>query len=243
MVESHSQSFFGQNTGLIISSFSKFEPYIFIRCIKKKADGKWQKPSENEGKLIKCSLEEIISILDVLNHKELKWQGIHSYKDNKTILSFSWEDENSDTFWINIGDYSKMLNLAQAELLRLLLSHILKEKIIFATSQNRECKNKRIKTSLPEDQLYFLEDMCENDNDQGNEKLKKISKNLTGKTTTNLNGKISKETNKAVLIKFESGKEIWIPKSSIHCHYIPRKNLMQKFLIDNWILKRNKITL
>ena len=243
MVDSHSKSFFGQNTGLIVTSSSKFQPFIFIHCIRKKVDGKWQKPSENEGKLIKCSLEEIINILGVLSHKEFKWQGIHSYKDNKTILSFSWEDENSDTLWINIGDYSKMLNLAQAELLRLLLSHILKEKIIFATSQNREYRNKRTKSHLLENEAYFIEDICESDNVQKDEKLKKSSINVIRKTTSCINGKISNETNKAILIKFESGKEIWIPKSSIHCHYTPRKNLMQKFLIDNWILKRNEIIL
>jgi len=240
MVESHSKSFFGQNSGLIVSSSSKFEPFVFFRCIKKNTDGKWQSPSKNEGKLIKCSLEEIIMMLGVLNHKEHRWHSIHNYKENKTVLSFSWEDENSDSLWINIGDYSKMLNLAQAEILRLLLSHFLKEKIIFATSRHRKERNQKNKNNLLDNEMCFIEAICEKDNDHHEENPEKSSSKNTRKNMSVITGKISNETDKAILIKLESSKEVWIPKSSIHCHYIPRKNLIQTFLIDNWILKRNE---
>ena len=46
---------------------------------------------------------------------------------------------------------------------------------------------------------------------------------------------------KALLIQFNSGDELWIPKSTIHGEYVPKKNKDQKFLIDDWILKKNKI--
>jgi len=59
---------------------------------------------------------------------------------------------------------------------------------------------------------------------------------------TKIDGSINGETEKALLIKFiSSGQEMWIPKSTIHCQFSPRKNIEQSFLIDNWILKRNKI--
>ena len=67
MADTHNHIFFGQNTGLIISSSSKFDPYLYFRCIKKKTDGKWEKPSLGEGKVIKFTLEELILILKVLN--------------------------------------------------------------------------------------------------------------------------------------------------------------------------------
>ncbi|MFX0057278.1 MAG: hypothetical protein ACFE85_05450 [Candidatus Hodarchaeota archaeon] len=243
MVEFHSKSFFGQNTGLILSSSSKFQPFIFLRCIKKKPDGTWEKPSENEGKLIKCSLEELVMILEVLSHRSLNWQSFHNYKDKKTSLSFNWEEKNADTLWINIGDYSKMLNLAQAEVLRLLLLHILKEKIVFATGLNGKEKNEKRKYNFHDEQAYsnFIEEIYENDIQHQKKIPKKSSRNTIVKTMSNIDGKISNETVKAILIKFGSGKEVWIPKSSIHCQYSPRKNLSQKFLIDNWILKRKEI--
>jgi hypothetical protein len=258
MVEFHSKSFFGQNTGLIINSASKFQPFIFFKCIKKKPDGKWEKPSKNEGKLIKCSLEEIVMILEVLNRRSLNWKSFHSYKAIKTLLSFSWENETADTLWINIGDYSKMLNHAQVEILRLLMSHVLKEKIIFATTlkikeEYKKGKDKSLKNKitlnkerknlmgLPKEQVYmnFIEEIYENEASDQLKIPRKSSK--TKSNMSKINGKISNETDKAILIKFESSKEFWIPKSSIHCSYIPRKNLSQKFLIDNWILKRNEI--
>ena len=130
MANSHSKSFFGQNTGLIIYSPSREEPFIYIRCIKRKPDGIWEKPTSGEGKVIKCTLDEMVMILQVLNCVILNWQSFHTYKDIKTSISFSWDEENPKVLWINIGKYSKMLNFAQSEILKLLISHILKEKII-----------------------------------------------------------------------------------------------------------------
>ena len=61
------------------------------------------------------------------------------------------------------------------------------------------------------------------------------------KKKVNIDGSIQGETKKALLIQFTSGDEIWIPKSTIHGKYIPKKNKDQKFLIDDWILKKNQI--
>ncbi len=76
MVNKHSQSFFGQSTGLTLLSSSKTEQIIFIKCIKKKPDGSWEKPSLGEGKTIKCSLDEMVMILEVLRKKKIPGQVI-----------------------------------------------------------------------------------------------------------------------------------------------------------------------
>ena len=80
MTDTHSKSFFGQATGMIISSSSKTEDYIFVTCIKKKPDSSWEKPTLKEGKTVRLSLEEIIMILRVLNRKAKNWISYHDYQ-------------------------------------------------------------------------------------------------------------------------------------------------------------------
>jgi len=63
MTDQHNYSFFCQKTGLTVQSAPKNEPYMFLRFIKNKSDGEWEKPSKGEGKAIKFSLEEMVSIL------------------------------------------------------------------------------------------------------------------------------------------------------------------------------------
>jgi len=261
MGATHSKSFFGQNTGLIVNSSSKTDPYFFIRCIKKKPGGTWEKPSSGEGKVIKCSLDEIVMILEVLNRKQLNWNSYHTYKDNKTHISFGWEDEQSKTLWINVANYSKMLNYAQTEILRLLLTHILKEKIKYATHANNgsindlplnelSSNNFKFNANNVNEKLPFIRNcnqtLLEQSTDNQVKKNKHFitdssSKHNLFKDMTSINGAIKGETEKALLIAFESGQEIWIPKSTIHCQYSPKKLFSQSFLIDNWILNRNKI--
>ena len=261
MGDTHSKSFFGQNTGLIINSSSKSDPFFFIRCIKKKPVGSWEKPSAGEGKVIKCSLDEIVMILQVLNRKQLNWSSYHTYKNNQTSISFGWEDEQAETLWINIANYSKMLNFAQAEILRLLLVHILHEKIKYATCSNGENLNNKMESKSSSEganhnsnnmnnnitfEKNYEQNLFERDFDETTNQDKQLSSILVSKSKlfremTSINGAIKGETEKALMIAFKSGQEIWIPKSTIHCQYIPKKMFNQNFLIDNWILKRNKI--
>ena len=238
MANSHSHSFFGQNTGLIVNSSSREESFIFFRCIKRKPDGIWEKPTSGEGKVIKCTLDEIVMILQVLNRELLTWQSFHTYKDIKTPISFSWEDEKAKILWINIANYSKMLNFAQAEILKLLIAHILKEKIKYSTSSNKHYNN----IENREKDVSQKTDFTKSDNID-NSLISPIinSKPKILKEVSNIDGIIKSETGKALLINFDAGKEIWIPKSTIRCQYVLDKNLTQKFLIDNWILNRNKI--
>jgi hypothetical protein len=76
-------------------------------------------------------LEEIVMILEVLKKSIKSWTTIHSFKDDKTPISVKWEGDQK--IWINVGDYPKMLSFSQIEIMKLLLQHILQEKIEFAT--------------------------------------------------------------------------------------------------------------
>lgn len=230
MVDSHIQSFFGQSTGVIVKSHSKSKPTIFFQCLKKKSNGIWEKPSLNEGKIIKFSLEEVVMILQVLNRKLVNWINYHSYQNRKTQISFSWEDKNADVLWINIGDYSKMLNFSQTEILRLLLTHLLNEKIVY--SSNTIIKNKNIHKEEKRENSDI--DNC----------LETIEDQTPIKNTpllTQIEGLIKSESTKAILIEFSSDKKIWIPKSTIHSEYNPRKNSIHIFLVENWILRKNNL--
>ncbi len=234
MADSHSKSFFGQNTGIIVSSSSSSDPFMFINCFKKKPNGVWEKPSSSEGKAVKFSLEEIVMILRVLNHETNKWQCQHIFRGKETSVFFNWEDDNYDVLWINVGKYSKRLNLAQTEIMRLLLTHFLDEKIVNSTLQKKS-NSDRIKKRNQKNQ--FQSDNLNNQLDDQIPPHELNNANPPPNDISNLYGSIVGETEKAVLIDF-TNKEEWIPKSAITNQYLQKKNVKQNFLINNWILKK-----
>ena len=237
MVDSHSKSFFGQNTGIIVSSSSSSDPFTFMHCFKKKPNGIWEKPSSKEGKSIKFSLEEIVLILRVLNRQVLNWQSQHNYKDNTTSISFNWEDKEKEILWINIGKYSKRLDLAQTEILRLLLSHFLQEKIIHSTLPKKKAHSIKTKTSSSLESKKTKTVGNNLDEDYNSNICGPINRGVNCNEMSDIDGLIVGETDKALLIKFDEIEE-WVPKSAIKNPSIAQKNTSQKFLIDNWILKK-----
>ncbi|MBA7512396.1 hypothetical protein ES705_04401 [subsurface metagenome] len=56
-----------------------------------------------------------------------------------------------------------------------------------------------------------------------------------------IEGRLVAETEKAVLIEFKTGKQSWIPKSTLNSDYDSNKEIYQMFSINTWILKKNKI--
>ncbi len=253
MTDNHSKSFFGQATGIIINSPSKTDPFIFLRCIKKKPNGVWEKPSLGEGKTIKVSLEEIVMILRVLNGKTTSWSGYHKYKETNTQISVNWEGNGKDKLWIRIGDYAKMFGFSQVEILRLLLNHILEEKIEFATGSkksqaNINNNNNRSANIKPEELVIREEIVAPSGGDNVDmlfieESIKNSSSNSNnGNEKRKVSGSIKTETAKALLIMLPSGREQWFPKTTISSQYNPEKEIEQIFLIDKWILEKNGIS-
>ncbi len=236
MSDTHIISFFGQNIGIIIKSTSKFNSYTFFQCIKKNQYGKWEKPTLNQGKTIKFTLEEIIMILQVLHRKTLNWKSFHTYNEKKTSFSFSWEDEEAKVLWITVADYSKVLNFAQVEVLRLLLRHLVEEKIIYSTSYT---KKKSISDGNYENALN--QKIEHYDKFFENERLRYKEKSDILRDMSKIRATLAGETEKAILLNLGENESFWIPKSSIHNQYLPRKNFNQFFLIDNWVLEKNNI--
>jgi hypothetical protein len=226
MSDAHLISFFGQNTGIIIKSTSKFKSHLFIQCFKKNRKGKWEKPSNKEGKTVKISLEEMIMILRVLSRKMLNWQNVHAFKEKLTSFSFSWEDEEAKILWITIADYSKVLDFSQVEIFRLLLRHLIEEKVVYSTSYIK--KNLSSKDDEPHSDIHNIfqeqEEVVYGGKDDLLINIGKIKAVFAG------------ETEKAILLTLSSNKHYWIPKISVHNHYLPRKNFNQTFLIDKWVL-------
>ena len=60
--------------------------------------------------------------------------------------------------------------------------------------------------------------------------------------TINIKAKIRAESPKALLISLDSGEEFWVPKSTVHSKYFSNnKSHYQNFIIDKWIVEKNKI--
>lgn len=236
MVDKHSQSFFGQSTGITIQSSSRNEPYLFFKCIQRKADGTWEKPSQGEGKTIKCNLEEIVMILGVLTKAQKSWSSYHTFQDVKTQISFQWDESNENRLWINIDKYSKMLNFAQIQIMKMLFTHILNEKIEYATTSGLSNNQRALKIKDQENSNY--------PKTQSNSKIIVEETIEHDKTKVNqVSGYIEGETAKALLINFPNDKKFWIPKSKIHSSYNPSNGESQSFLIDTWILEKNKVSI
>ncbi len=133
MTDKHNQSFFGQKVGIIVKSNKKNEPFLYFHCIRKKENGIWEKPSLNEGKIVKFNICEIIEMLFVLSQKKTEWSTIHIFNNETTKISIK-KHETDQAFWINIGKYNRLLKYPQSEFLKRLFEHILQEKIEFATT-------------------------------------------------------------------------------------------------------------
>lgn len=129
MVETHDYSFFGKSTGLILRSRSLNEPFIFLTCVRKKRDGMWEKTSQGEGKTMRLSLEEMISIKEVFKKCPSSWNTIHKYKEDMTSIEFVSREDQSLPYLLKIGTYPKPLTFAQGEIFRMLLDHLITEKI------------------------------------------------------------------------------------------------------------------
>lgn len=216
---------------MFIQTPSKSEPFIFLKFIKKKNNGTWEKMSNGEGKTIKCGLEEIVMMLEVLNKKKKTWSTVHSFKEGKTPISINWEGDSK--VWFNVGDYPKMLGFTQIEILKLLLNHILEEKIIFSTIPDT---NKSYPNSRSKGNTKILEQNKNSDDGLTIQEELNLGKNLK-----KMEGSIVGETDKALRVTIENGDDIWIPKSIIKSQYDVETKSKQAFVVDSWFLEKNNL--
>lgn len=247
MVDFHSRSFFGQKTGIIIKSSSKQDDFIFFTCLRKKKDGVWEKPSQGEGKTIKFSLEEMALILQVLSKESDSWTTYHSFKEDKTAINFKWDDSKKEQIYVNIGDYKKSFQTAQIIIFRMLMEHMLAEKIEYATGSNfrpPDGENSKILKEENSDNLMIREEIIEVP--EKHQKIKQVveksdKKKAINKKSIQIKGSIMGSSDKALLIMFENNLEVWLPRSTIHSDYKIEKKGIQEFSIDTWILEKHNV--
>ena len=248
MVEYHNKAFFGSKTGMFFDSSSWTNQFFFLKFIKKRKDGTWEKPSLKEGKSIKFSLEEMVYILRVLSKEKTSWKTFHKFEDNQTDISFQWDKEDEERFHVNGGEYHKMLNYAEIFVFRALLEHVFEEKIARST-----VNSKNIGLKKPVDAVSYSQkpELTITEEIKGQQEQKsqipkhrsfpQVEKvNLDNETVT-VEGICEGNTEKALLILFESGKEIWIPKSTIRSEFDQESSNTQQFTIDTWVLKKNAV--
>lgn len=239
MADYHSKTFYGQKTSIIVTSPAKMVPYIFLSCISRKEDGIWEILTKGEGKTVKLSIEEIICILEVLYRRSANWRGFHVFKERKTEIYVGWEDESRQILKIKIGDYVKKLRFPNLNFMTLMLDHILTEKIEFATSGTFETKVKD-KGVIDEGEAYSL--FSEHITARDGLHIVETTEFGVSIDTVEIDAKIKVESQKALLITLDSGEEFWIPKSTIHNDFdLLEKDKSQKFLIDKWIIEKQKI--
>ncbi|TFG12291.1 MAG: hypothetical protein EU535_06340 [Promethearchaeota archaeon] len=258
MVDAHRYSFFGKKTGIILSSMSRSESFVMLTCIREKAGGSWEKPSQNEGKVVRISLEEMVEILRVLEQKAEGWSTVHKYKEESTKIEFRWKDDHHSALYIDIGSYPKMLNYSQTEVLRLLVMHLIKEKIVHATvppKTSSESPDDPSNSSLEEKSTQKskvapkrsrkTQSISHSNHQPMEEEVGPIVQEVIQKESETdsmlIHGTFMAETPKAVLIGFESDKSVWFPKSTIRSPYAKEKSQVQQFLIDTWVLQKNQV--
>ncbi len=147
-MQQHRYPFFGKKVGILFDSADWQVPHVYMRFIKKKPTGVWEKPSAQEGKVIKFNLLEIISIKEVITHPGSKWSTVHRFQHDSTPITF---EHKGTSVQILLPGYQKYLNLTEATLLADLFSHVYAEKIEHATgvTQNPPVGQESEKPTLP----------------------------------------------------------------------------------------------
>jgi hypothetical protein len=248
MVDKHFQSFYDDNNAMFVESTSRSDPYILLRFINKKKDGLWEKPLNREEKEIKCGLEEIINIIDVL--KIDSWSQINTTVMHKIRNDLIFKRIGSERLCIMSNKNIKYLDKYQVKLLKLLLMHILKEKIKYSTISSNSNNNTSQKTAENSNQLIQRKDIIKRP--QNKPKVVEETKIINNTKVTirksmkkglkQITGTIKFETKKAILLEV-LGEETWVPKSVIKSEFKSWSKKEQLFYIDSWFFEKNPISI
>ncbi|MFX0077478.1 MAG: hypothetical protein ACFE96_18700 [Candidatus Hermodarchaeota archaeon] len=248
MGDKHLQNFFGNHTTMFVRSTSKEDPFVFLQFISKRSNGFWQNPSIGEGLLLRCNLDQIIMIKDVLKGTFKSWSTNLTLRGRDVNIALAWEDANPPKLWINAANYSKLLNYSQVQLLRSLLKHILKEKVKSSTvTSSLEGFGGKIR---PRKEIEKLQEKNNNHNKRTASKNQSVETKYINNTKVTvkktikrdvkeITGTIKFQTKKALLLDLSSGEEIWVPKSVIRSLYKAWGKKEQIFYVDSWFFKEN----
>jgi hypothetical protein len=144
-MQRHTHSFFGQKVGIIFDSADWSEPYIFLRFLKKKAAGGWEKPSQKEGKNIKLNLLEELAIQDVFQGQGEKWSTVHKFGNETTSITV---EQKGEEFMIGIPGYVKYFKFPESLLFAKILAHVIEEKIMHATGTSPKVNSEKMTSEI-----------------------------------------------------------------------------------------------
>ncbi|HEA70440.1 hypothetical protein LCGC14_0604650 [marine sediment metagenome] len=119
----------------------------------------------------------------------------------------------------------------------MLVNHILAEKIEFATSSGKLNETTPKANDVPVDtNNYTSKKNIVNDN------LEIVEELDLGDKVKKIEGIIKGETEKGILLQMSNNSEYWFPKSTIKSTYNSVMGSTQSFIIDSWILEKNKVS-
>ena len=142
-MQRHTHSFFGQKVGVIFDSADWKDPYLYLRFLKKKATGDWEKPSKKEGKNIKLNLLEILAIQDVFQGQGRKWSTVHKFGDETTPITI---EQKGEEFMLGIPGYAKYFKFPESLLFAKIMAHVVEEKIVYATGYSPKESSEKFKS-------------------------------------------------------------------------------------------------
>jgi len=244
----HNYSFFGQKTGMLLDSAEINQPCLYLRFLKKKKDGSWEKPSQGEGKNIKLNLLEMIAILRIFRTQNTKWSTVHKFGEDTTSITV---ENRNNVISFMISGYAKQLKFPESELFSDLLDHIYKEKIINATISNKNGKNKERKpqgvqqsnereskiqdlsdSPIPEYSEEMDENKLEIDPEQWYNSLK------TNEDFKLIPGEVNEERAKAINFQIVDLINIWVPNSCIDQNQSLSK---EGIWVKDWFLRKKMV--
>ncbi|MHA1855068.1 MAG: hypothetical protein ACTSYY_03410 [Promethearchaeota archaeon] len=239
----HNYSFFGQKTGMLLDSAEINQPCLFLRFLKKKQDGSWEKPTQGEGKNIKLNLLEMIAILRIFRTQNSKWSTVHKFGEETTSITV--ENKNNIISFM-ISGYAKQFKFPESELFIDLVEHIYREKIINATvsnsngyskvPNNKESKIQKLANApIPEypEELdeKTIEKKLEIDPEQWYNSLKANDEFRL------IPGSINEERAKAINFHINNLTNIWVPNSCIDNSSTAKEGIW----IKDWFLRKKMV--
>ncbi|UYP44863.1 hypothetical protein NEF87_001148 [Candidatus Lokiarchaeum ossiferum] len=258
-MQRHRYSFFGQKVGLLLDSSEWTDASLYLRFLKKRPEGYWEKPSKKEGKNIKLNLLEMIAILELLSDNQTtskKWSTVHRFGQEQTPITF---EKRNDALTISVPGYQKYMKFPETKLLTDLLQHIYNEKIIYATKSEmvKSTSNPHMeeikapsRESIPiQENKIYSNTASTNFFDQ---KMKSSKLEFNSSTSQDPNawistleqkndcylvpGEIQTRSEKAIAFQIAGHKSTWVPLSCIS-QVIDQDNL-KGLWIKQWFINK-----
>ncbi len=270
-MQSHRKSFFGQKTGMVLSSRDWAEPFVMLTFIKKKGTNgnEWEKFAE--GKTLKISLVEIAAIRDVVRGVKPTWKTFHKYNGAGTPIEVRWENDKQETIVFSAGGYVRPVQWPESVVLSQMIDHIFAEKIQYATSPQGAPETPSAEDLQDETEESVAPPLA-NEEPLPEQLLKKPGKREAPKpTSTPTNpesaGKsaasedsvshqdayvpdgimvqphaVPSVTEKAICMENEAGRKIWVPKSAILGETPTAPTASpSSFALKGWFVKKKEI--